>query len=114
MSTLSIDLIVNDAITHHLSSSAFLNLVKIQEVKSGELIVVGVPDVAEKEVMKDVINTYGKTIHTWQIDRDDLPLGVPKLMMVNYTPFSLFKGDPSLLYSLFRLLLEMVKLIKIY
>jgi len=53
----------------------------IHEVKSGELIAVGVPDVAEKEVMKDVINTYGKTFHTWQIDKDDLPLGIPQLMM---------------------------------
>ena len=24
---------------------------------------------------------YGKTIHTWQVDRDPLPLGPPSLMM---------------------------------
>jgi len=32
--------------------------------------------------MKKLVTTYGKTWHTWQIDRGDkLPLGVPKLMM---------------------------------
>ncbi|CAF1058452.1 unnamed protein product [Rotaria sordida] len=54
----------------------------VYEVKSGELITPGVPDIAEKEVMKELINTYGKTFHTWQIDRGDtIPLGVPQLMM---------------------------------
>ncbi|PTX94824.1 DUF1264 domain-containing protein [Verrucomicrobia bacterium LW23] len=52
------------------------------EVMSGQLIAPGVPGVAEKEVMKKLVNTYGKTWHTWQIDRGDkLPLGVPQLMM---------------------------------
>ncbi|CAF2377161.1 unnamed protein product [Rotaria sp. Silwood2] len=52
------------------------------EVKSGALVAPGVPDLAEKEVMKELINTYGKTFHTWQIDRGDpIPLGVPQLMM---------------------------------
>jgi hypothetical protein len=52
------------------------------EVMSGQLIAPGVPDVAEKEVMKKLVTTYGKTWHTWQIDRGDkLPLGLPKLMM---------------------------------
>lgn len=28
------------------------------------------------------VSTYGKTIHTWQVDRGDtLPLGAPQLMM---------------------------------
>jgi hypothetical protein len=70
----------------------------VHEVKSGELIAPGVPDIAEKEVMKDIIQTYGKTFHSescidvrrrtesfylaWQVDRGDpLPLGVPQLMM---------------------------------
>lgn len=52
------------------------------EVMSGQLIAPGVPDIAEKEVMKKLVTTYGKTWHTWQIDRGDtLPLGLPKLMM---------------------------------
>jgi hypothetical protein len=52
------------------------------EVMSGQLIAPRVPDVAEKEVMKKLVTTYGKTWHTWQVDRGDkLPLGVPKLMM---------------------------------
>lgn len=29
--------------------------------------------------MKHLINTYGKTWHTWQVDKDDLPLGVSQL-----------------------------------
>lgn len=52
------------------------------EVKSGQLIAPNVPDVAEKEMMKKLVNTYGKTWHTWQVDRgDELPLGPPQLMM---------------------------------
>ncbi|MES2707041.1 MAG: OBAP family protein [Verrucomicrobiota bacterium] len=52
------------------------------EVLSGQLIAPGVPEVAEKEVMKKLVSTYGKTWHTWQVDRGDaLPLGTPKLMM---------------------------------
>lgn len=32
--------------------------------------------------MKKLVTTYGKTWHTWQVDRGDkLPLGLPKLMM---------------------------------
>ena len=32
--------------------------------------------------MTDLVNTYGKTWHTWQVDRDqNLPLGIPQLMM---------------------------------
>ena len=52
------------------------------EVKSGELIAPGVPQAAEHAVMTDLVNTYGKTWHTWQIDRyQNLPLGIPQLMM---------------------------------
>jgi hypothetical protein len=32
--------------------------------------------------MKKIVNTYGKTWHTWHTDRDKtLPLGIPALMM---------------------------------
>lgn len=52
------------------------------EVKSGQLIAPGVPEAAERELMKKLVNTYGKTWHTWQVDRGDaLPLGIPQLMM---------------------------------
>jgi hypothetical protein len=52
------------------------------EVKSGELIAPRVPEVAEHALMKDLVTTYGKTWHTWQIDRDaSFPLGIPQLMM---------------------------------
>ena len=52
------------------------------EVTSGMLVAPGVPNPAEHAFMKDLVTTYGKTWHTWQIDRnDDLPLGIPQLMM---------------------------------
>lgn len=52
------------------------------EVKSGELVAPGVPDLAEHAFMENLVTTYGKTWHTWQIDRDhDFPMGIPQLMM---------------------------------
>jgi hypothetical protein len=52
------------------------------EVKSGQLTAPGIPEPVEHEIMKKLVNTYGKTWHTWQYDRHgDLPLGVPQLMM---------------------------------
>jgi hypothetical protein len=52
------------------------------EVKSGLLMAPLLTDAAEKVVMKDFATTYGKTWHTWQVDRGDpLPLGIPQLMM---------------------------------
>ena len=54
----------------------------VHEVKSGQLIAPGIPDVAEHELMEKLIGTYGKTFHTWHTDRQaTLPLGGPKLMM---------------------------------
>jgi hypothetical protein len=50
----------------------------VYEVKGGLITLPRVPEIAEKEVMKKLVNTYGKTFHTWQIDRgDDLPYGPP-------------------------------------
>jgi len=52
------------------------------EVKSGELIAPGVPTLAGHALMRDLVTTYGKTWHTWQIDRDhSFPMGIPQLMM---------------------------------
>ena len=58
------------------------------KVRSGMLILPNpnVPEalwqIAETEEMKEVIGLYGKTFHFWQIDRgDNLPLGMPELMM---------------------------------
>lgn len=54
----------------------------VHEVKSGQLIAPGIPDVAEHALMEKLVNTYGKTWHTWHTDLNkDLPLGVPQLMM---------------------------------
>jgi hypothetical protein len=52
------------------------------EVKSGQLTMPGLPPIAEHAAMNEIVNTYGKTWHFWQVDRGDtLPLGAPKLMM---------------------------------
>jgi hypothetical protein len=53
----------------------------VYEVTSGTLVAPRVPTVAEKSMLKDLIKTYGKTWHTWQVDKHSLPLGEPKLMM---------------------------------
>jgi hypothetical protein len=54
----------------------------VHEVKSGQLIAPGIPQVAEHELMEKLIHTYGKTWHTWHTDlHKDLPVGVPQLMM---------------------------------
>jgi hypothetical protein len=52
------------------------------EVMSGQLVAPGVSGPAEHELMKELVNTYGKTWQLWQVDRgDELPLGLPQLMM---------------------------------
>lgn len=55
------------------------------EVLSGELAAPGLPDVAEKAFLKRLMNSYGKTWHTWHTGRhdapgEDVPLGEPQLM----------------------------------
>ncbi|KAI1738644.1 hypothetical protein F4680DRAFT_424531 [Xylaria scruposa] len=54
------------------------------EVTSGFLIEPGLPGPVDHTIMKDVlVNTYGKTIHTWRYDQKDAlyPVGVPELVM---------------------------------
>lgn len=54
----------------------------VHEVKSGQLILPGVPELAERALMRKLVDTYGKTWHTWHTDRHKaLPMGVPQLMM---------------------------------
>lgn len=54
----------------------------VHEVKSGQLIAPGIPQVAEHALMKKLVGTYGKTWHTWHTDKKlSLPLGAPQLMM---------------------------------
>ncbi|KAI1747099.1 hypothetical protein F4782DRAFT_451192 [Xylaria castorea] len=54
------------------------------EVTSGFLVEPGLPGPVDHTIMKDVlVNTYGKTIHTWRYDQKDAPypVGVPELVM---------------------------------
>jgi len=54
----------------------------VHEVKSGQLVAPGIPEVAEHALMRKLVRTYGKTWHTWHTDQQkSLPLGVPQLMM---------------------------------
>ncbi|PSJ17326.1 OBAP family protein [Nitrosomonas supralitoralis] len=54
------------------------------EILSGQLIAPNIPDIAEKELMRSKMNSYGKTWHVWnsapfgQVG-DKLPLGEPVL-----------------------------------
>lgn len=55
------------------------------EILAGELIAPGMPEPAEKQLMKRWMNSYGKTWHLWntghfgQQHGDSVPLGVPML-----------------------------------
>ena len=52
------------------------------EVRSGQLIAPGIPQPAERELMEKIVNTYGKTWHTWHTNEGHgLPVGPPMLMM---------------------------------
>ncbi len=54
----------------------------VHEVRSGQLIAPGIPEIAEREFMEKIAGTYGKTWHTWHTDENlALPLGTPMLMM---------------------------------
>lgn len=57
------------------------------EILSGQLVAPGLPAMAEKAMLKLLMNSYGKTWHTWHTGRHDqpgsgdtLPLGDPMLM----------------------------------
>lgn len=54
------------------------------EILSGQLVAPGLPDVAEKSLMKSKMNSYGKTWHVWNTGHegmppDQLPLGHARL-----------------------------------
>ncbi|KAI0104279.1 DUF1264-domain-containing protein [Nemania sp. FL0031] len=54
------------------------------EVTSGFLIEPGLPTSVDHTIMKDVlINTYGKTFHTWRYDQQNstYPIGIPELVV---------------------------------
>jgi len=58
------------------------------EILSGQLIAPGLPAVAEKAMLRLLMNSYGKTFHLWHTGRHDgkgmpghpLPMGEPALM----------------------------------
>jgi hypothetical protein len=56
------------------------------EILSGQLCAPGLPEVAERAFLKELMNSYGKTWHTWHTGRHDgepgdrIPLGEPALM----------------------------------
>lgn len=58
------------------------------EILSGQLVAPGLPEIAERAFMEQLMNSYGKTWHTWHTGRHDgrgapgdaLPLGPAMLM----------------------------------
>jgi hypothetical protein len=52
------------------------------EVTSGLLLEPGTPEGVDKEAMKILVNTYGKTFHTWNFASKnlDVPMGIPELV----------------------------------
>jgi hypothetical protein len=56
------------------------------EILSGQLVAPGLPKIAERAFLQRLMNSYGKTWHTWHTGRHDgqpghdLPLRDPKLM----------------------------------
>jgi hypothetical protein len=56
------------------------------EVLSGQLVAPGLPEPVERALMEQLVNSYGKTWHTWHTGRHDgapgdaLPLGDARLM----------------------------------
>jgi hypothetical protein len=56
------------------------------EILSGQLVAPGLPEAAEHAFLAQLMNSYGKTWHTWHTGRHDgdpgdrLPLGEPMLM----------------------------------
>jgi hypothetical protein len=52
------------------------------EVSSGYLVEPGMPKNVDNEVMKILVDSYGKTFHTWRWDQKEnsLPLGIPEFV----------------------------------
>ncbi|KAI6086600.1 DUF1264-domain-containing protein [Hypoxylon rubiginosum] len=56
----------------------------VYEITSGFLIEPGLPSSVDHTIMKDVlVDTYGKTFHTWRYDQQNstYPIGIPELVM---------------------------------
>jgi hypothetical protein len=82
-----------NGVEYIISEKAFLLLPEAErqywhphngEILSGQLIAPGIPDVAERALMKTKMNSYGKTWHTWNTGHEGhtgeaLPLGEAKL-----------------------------------
>lgn len=69
----------------------------VHEVKSGQLVAPGIPQIAEHALMEKLVTTYGKTWHTWHTDAQKaLPVGVPQLMM-GFTADG--QADPAMVAS---------------
>ena len=50
------------------------------EITSGQLVVPGMPEAEENQLMAGLITTWGKTWHTWPDPKSPLPMGDPILM----------------------------------
>lgn len=64
------------------------------QVKGGLMTAPRVPQKVEDEIMKMLVNTYAKTVYTWNYKDDILPIGVPSLMT---TPTENYEVNKNLL-----------------
>lgn len=51
------------------------------EVTSGQLVAPGIPNPVEHALMKKLVSTYGKIWHTWDTEKNPMPIGIPALLM---------------------------------
>ncbi len=51
------------------------------EVASGQLVAPGIPNAAEHALMEKLVSTYGKIWHTWDTEKNPMPVGIPALLM---------------------------------
>lgn len=50
------------------------------EIRQGLLATIDLPQKEDRDVMKALVKTWGKTWHTWPDPKTDVPLGSPRLM----------------------------------
>lgn len=63
------------------------------EIREGLLITTDQPKECDEKIMKTLLHTWGKTIHTWRDPNTSLPVGSPRLMWSATPQHSINKKD---------------------
>lgn len=78
---LGVEYVISDALYQKLSpQEKSLWHPHEYEVRQGLLTLLDASKEEDEKVMKILVNTWGKTWHTWPDPKTDLPLGYPRLM----------------------------------